>query len=294
MAARLTAPTQSGVQRLLRAWSFGARYPADLPIGDGIGPGRRPGPGQDSGSTPQLRGPHPRRGNGRRVGSGRSATRAGRNYPSATSAAAATWPSMISGVRRSARDGVSRCRRGRRPQRDRSRPALSRRPPRPGRYRGPRRCRRRIGRVSASSPSGTHCTVIASMTWPTTEPEPAGTPRRPNRPTTTWPSSSAGSSSPPDFAVHALSRPPRKKPGPSSRPGLPPELDQQKPRNTRGLRHRGPWRLPGPGSHRLASASLPPGYIMTTPSCSGAPGYGRTWIQAEPPAVPRGDVACHA
>jgi hypothetical protein len=37
---------------------------------------------------------------------------------------------------------------------------------------------------------------------------PAGTPRRPNRPTTTWPSSSAVSSSPPDFVAHVLSRPP--------------------------------------------------------------------------------------
>jgi len=45
-----------------------------------------------------------------------------------------------------------------------------------------------------------------------TEPGPAGTPRRPSRPTTTWPSSSAVSSSPPDFTAHALNRPPRKKP----------------------------------------------------------------------------------
>src|SRR3954467_8910079 len=74
--------------------------------------------------------------------------------------------------------------------------------------------------------------VIASMMWPVTGFEPAGTPRRPSRPTTTWPSSCGGSSSPPDFGVHALSRPPRKKPGPSSPPGQPPELDQQKPRNT--------------------------------------------------------------
>src|SRR3954447_18694528 len=71
------------------------------------------------------------------------------------------------------------------------------------------------------------------MTWPATEPEPAGTPRRPSRPTTTWPSNSAGSSSPRDFAAHALSRPPRKKPGPSSQPGPPPEHDQHKLRNTR-------------------------------------------------------------
>src|SRR3954465_8917764 len=70
-------------------------------------------------------------------------------------------------------------------------------------------------------------------TWPVTGLGLAGTPRRPSRPMTTWPSNFAASSSPPDFAVHALSRPPRKKPGPSSQPGPPPELDQQKLRNTR-------------------------------------------------------------
>src|SRR3954462_6194432 len=75
--------------------------------------------------------------------------------------------------------------------------------------------------------------VIASMMWPVTGFEPAGTPRRPSRPTTTWPSSSAASSSPPDFGVHALSRPPRKKPGPFSQPGPPPEHDQPALRNTR-------------------------------------------------------------
>ncbi len=48
---------------------------------------------------------------------------------------------------------------------------------------------------------------------------------------------------------------------------------------TRGLRYRGPWRLPGPDSHRPAAASLPPGYVMTTPSCSGAPGY---WTHVDP------------
>src|SRR3954447_19578810 len=60
-----------------------------------------------------------------------------------------------------------------------------------------------------------------------------GTPRRPNRPTTTWPSNSGGSSSPPDFATHTLARPPRKKPKPSSQPGPQPEHDQPKLRNTR-------------------------------------------------------------
>ena len=40
------------------------------------------------------------------------------------------------------------------------------------------------------------------------------------------------SSSPPDFAAHALSRPPRKKPGPSSPPGPPLAHDPQKLRNT--------------------------------------------------------------
>ena len=46
-------------------------------------------------------------------------------------------------------------------------------------------------------------------------------------------SNSGGSSSPPDFATHALSRPPRKKPTPSSPPGRPPGHDQPKLRNTR-------------------------------------------------------------
>src|SRR4051794_24396367 len=50
---------------------------------------------------------------------------------------------------------------------------------------------------------------------------------------TTWPSSSAASSSPPDFTAHALSRPPRKKPEPFSQPGRQAEHDQQKLRNTR-------------------------------------------------------------
>src|SRR3954449_988148 len=49
---------------------------------------------------------------------------------------------------------------------------------------------------------------------------------------TTWPSSSAASSSPPDFTAHALSRPPRKKPEPFSQPGRQAEHDQQKLRNT--------------------------------------------------------------
>src|SRR3982750_3664297 len=52
---------------------------------------------------------------------------------------------------------------------------------------------------------------------------------------TTWPSSSGGSSSPPDFTAHALSRPPRKKPEPFSQPGRQAEYDQQKLRNTRVL-----------------------------------------------------------
>src|SRR5512142_1644754 len=41
---------------------------------------------------------------------------------------------------------------------------------------------------------------------------------------------------------------------------------------TRRLRYRGPWRLPGPDFHRLATASLSPGYVMTTPSKSWRPG----------------------
>src|SRR3954468_4171151 len=49
---------------------------------------------------------------------------------------------------------------------------------------------------------------------------------------TTWPSSPAASSSPPDFTAHALSRPPRKKPERFSQPGRQAEHDQQKLRNT--------------------------------------------------------------
>src|SRR4051812_33260283 len=40
--------------------------------------------------------------------------------------------------------------------------------------------------------------------WPVTGPEHAGTPRRPSRPTTTWPSNCAVSSSPPDFGVPSM------------------------------------------------------------------------------------------
>jgi len=52
---------------------------------------------------------------------------------------------------------------------------------------------------------------------------------------------------------------------------------------TRRLRYRGPWRLPGPDSHRLAAASLSPGYIMTTPFFMSVvlmrPGY---WTHVDP------------
>ncbi len=50
---------------------------------------------------------------------------------------------------------------------------------------------------------------------------------------------------------------------------------------TRGLRYRGPWRLPGPDSHRLAAASLTPGYDMTPPLASRVRAAGRTRIQAQ-------------
>jgi hypothetical protein len=42
------------------------------------------------------------------------------------------------------------------------------------------------------------------------------------------------------FRGHALSRPPRKKPGPSSQPGQQPGHDQPKPRNTRAPRRQAP------------------------------------------------------
>ncbi len=38
---------------------------------------------------------------------------------------------------------------------------------------------------------------------------------------------------------------------------------------TRRLRYRGPWRLPGPDSHRLAVESLRSAYVMTAPLRSG-------------------------
>ena len=40
---------------------------------------------------------------------------------------------------------------------------------------------------------------------------------------------------------------------------------------TRELRYRGPWRLPGPDSHRPAVESLSPGYVMTAPLRSWRP-----------------------
>jgi len=50
---------------------------------------------------------------------------------------------------------------------------------------------------------------------------------------------------------------------------------------TRRLHYRGPWRLPGPDSHRLANKSLRPAYVMTLLQAQ-APSRtaGRTWIEA--------------
>jgi hypothetical protein len=59
---------------------------------------------------------------------------------------------------------------------------------------------------------------------------------RPKRPTT-WPSRSAVSSSPPDFAVVALTGSRRRKPGPFRQTGLPPEHDQRS-CEIRGVRRR--------------------------------------------------------
>src|SRR5713101_5474180 len=39
----------------------------------------------------------------------------------------------------------------------------------------------------------------------------------------------------------------------------------------RGLRYRGPWRLPGPDSHRLADVSLSSGYVMRSSPSSQRP-----------------------
>jgi hypothetical protein len=40
---------------------------------------------------------------------------------------------------------------------------------------------------------------------------------------------------------------------------------------TRRFRYQGPWRLPGPHSHRLTEENLSLGYVMTTPLCSSRP-----------------------
>ena len=39
----------------------------------------------------------------------------------------------------------------------------------------------------------------------------------------------------------------------------------------RGLPYRGPWRLPGPDSHRLTALNLSIGYLMTTSLSSWRP-----------------------
>jgi hypothetical protein len=51
---------------------------------------------------------------------------------------------------------------------------------------------------------------------------------------------------PPEGACHSTSTPPF--------------------RATPGVSYRGPWRLPGPDSHRLAALNLTPGYTFSTPS----------------------------
>ncbi len=52
---------------------------------------------------------------------------------------------------------------------------------------------------------------------------------------------------------------------------------------THGLPYRGPWRLPGPDSHRLAALSLSSGYAITTasPSWRPAPLGAGTWLDDE-------------
>jgi hypothetical protein len=113
-----------------------------------------------------------------------------------------------------------------------------------------------------------------------TEPGPARTPRRPNPPTTTWPTSFARSS-PPDFAAHALSRPPRKKPGPSSQPGLPPGLDQP------NCETRDTLCVPRTPSPSLSSTSRRT--TSTSPSRREACGCGHRGGQ-NPATVPTGEL----
>src|SRR5215212_7074806 len=52
----------------------------------------------------------------------------------------------------------------------------------------------------------------------------------------------------------------------------------------RGPRYRGPWRLPGPDSHRLAAVSLALGYTSLLLSSLRRPSYW-THIPAESPVV---------
>ena len=51
---------------------------------------------------------------------------------------------------------------------------------------------------------------------------------------------------------------------------------------TRRLRHRGPWRLPGPDSHRLAVESFSLATPRTLLPTHGVRAAGRTWIGAQP------------
>jgi hypothetical protein len=45
----------------------------------------------------------------------------------------------------------------------------------------------------------------------------------------------------------------------------PPRFEPDLSTGTGGFATRGPWRLPGPDSHRPAAANLAPGYVMTPP-----------------------------
>jgi len=84
----------------------------------------------------------------------------------------------------------------------------------------------RVEHVWAWSPFGMRCTGPPATNDQPPGIGPTGTPRRPKRPTP-WPSRSAVSSSPPDFAVLALTGSRRRKPGPFRQTGLAAEHDQR-------------------------------------------------------------------
>jgi hypothetical protein len=76
-------------------------------------------------------------------------------------------------------------------------------------------------------------------------------------------------------SLHAADRPVAR---PVSRGGLPPPRRRDLARR-RECCYRGPWRLPGPDSHRLAAVSLALGYTLVPPFITRRPSY---WTHIPP------------